>query len=177
MKHSIIPFILAIALGLAGISVYFSITHKGYVSEIQYQQTVADLNQTKVEIENLKANLRDWQYMGIDPMISVTVNDIEFKQSESYNGPKIKFKTNIKQTNPNFPLKKYYARIDLAIYDPTNNKVTSINILAEMENGVSATADEHELYGKKIYNFSGYTIKPIAVIWYPIPEYQPVNSK
>lgn len=175
MKLSIISLVLAIALCLAGSSFYFSITHKGYVSENKFQQTVAELNQLKVEIENLKANLRDWQYMGIDPMISVTISDIEFKQPESYDGPKIKFKINIKQTNANFPLKKYYARIDLGVYDPSNYKVTSVDMLAEMENGVSATADEYELYGKKIYDFGGYTIKPTGVIWYPIPEHKPVN--
>lgn len=139
--------------------------------------TSGDLDSVKNELEELKKNLGDIQYMAMDPFVSFSIKDVEFlPANNSYGSPSVKYRLNLKQNNKDFPLSNYTIRIVVSILNETDTEVNTFSVVSNVENGVLSLAEEEILYSFKKTNFDGLKLAIKNYSWNPIIDFQEYNG-
>lgn len=137
--------------------------------------------------EKVKDNLGDFQYIGIDPQLSIEIEnqEIEVKYNEELRGVgitdydvKLKYKINITQNNKELPLKNYSVTIVGNLIDEKNNVIDkNIHVYADVTNGVASITNSEDIYtdfkslNKKEIESLKFVIDKYT--WQPKIEYKP----
>lgn len=138
----------------------------------------------------VKSNLGDYQYMGVDPQIAVdienqemqlTVNEDYRSMGELKYDVKLNYKINITQHNKELPLKKYSLFMSGKLVDEKNNvKDKNINIHADVTNGVASITDTETIYTdfKSLNKKEIESLKLVidSYTWSPNIEYKPYTT-
>jgi hypothetical protein len=125
------------------------------------------------KIDSVKNNLGDFQYLGLDPKLSISISKAYFNDSDKpYGNPEVTFTANIKQYNDEFPLTVYDVNVRFMVLDENDNEVAEFTAFGRMENGVLSIADVKELYGAIKKSAEGLRLEAKHYTWYPINKHQ-----
>jgi hypothetical protein len=129
------------------------------------------------EVRELKKTLGPFQYAGLDPQLSFTVQKHEFEApKQPYAPPTLNYSITVKQNNSAFPLTKYGFNAKVEITDGTDNAVDEFFLIEQLENGVGAFSKIQDLYGarKRVpLQINSLKVRVTKYEWYPIREYAP----
>ncbi len=143
------------------------------VTEEEHQKTRDELATVTDDLNNLKESLNNFQYLGLDPQLTVRLSEVEFKKpSTSYQSAEVSFKALVKATQTSFPINRYNARIRIEVRDPQGTVRDSLYIAAVMEDSIAALAEKQSLYRLDERNFSGFMLVPVDYSWYPDSDHE-----
>lgn len=157
-----------------------SITLSGcFATKEDFESAELEIRSLKAELESLKSNLGDQQFMALDPKLSFTISDVIFEPSDSkYDRPNVKFKCSLKQTNKSFPLENYHLEIVFSLLDANGNEIEEVLVFSELSNGVLALAEDQTLYdvNRNREDFDGYKLVTKYYSWYPVIKFEATTS-
>jgi hypothetical protein len=138
------------------------------------QNSSGDNDYVDTRISEVKTNLGDFQYIGLDPKLSFVNSNIRFDEPEKeYGSPSVKYTTNVKQNNPDFPLDKYNITVIYAVHDQNAVELIVIQDHGIVENGILSLSNYQKLYGLDRNNLEGLTLKVKEYYWHPISKREP----
>lgn len=107
-----------------------------------------ELATLKSEVTTLKHSMGDFQYMGMDPKLSFSIQKADFEPpKDAYAPATVNYTINIKQHNVDFPPDEYFVTATLGVVDSSGNELTTIAMGGKVENGVLSLSDVDDLYG------------------------------
>lgn len=133
-------------------------------------------------VSELKKNLGPYQYLGVDPQLSFSIQKAEFREpAEKYSVPTLNYTVNIKQNNAAFPLASYRVIVSAAVVDGNGSKLEHFSIQGKLENGVLAVSNIESLYGAvrklEASRLPSLKMHIETYNWFPSAELQPYVPK
>lgn len=145
-----------------------------FVSEQKHANTAKEVENLKAELQYIKSSIGDFLFLGLDPELEMSISDVSFTPPETkYSSVEVKFRSNLKQTNDEFPLQNYYVSITYAVLNDNGNEIGDFTFESKMENGVLALAEEQVVYGLKAFDTEGFKLAAKSYNWYPAQKFIP----
>ena len=126
----------------------------------------------KSEIDSLRNNLGDSQYLALKPKLKVSVLKRELVKPESeYSSPVLKL-TGVVQQQGDFPVSRYNAGIKMGVYIDSK-EVDTVYLNVEIKGANGVFSEDLNLYTMKdsiLPKASRFTLKIKSFEWYPVNE-------
>lgn len=127
--------------------------------------------QVKQELDELKANLGDYQYIMVDPKLSFEFVEFEVRQSNSpYLYPELKYSIRVKQHNTDLKVKEIPFWANINIINKDNSVVGETKIAGKVTDGILAMSDIKRLYDLESPSQEYRSLKAVVVNYGWIPD-------
>ena len=138
-----------------------------------------DASRLEKELEQMRENLGDFQYQGVDPQLSVSISDVEWTFDKgsivALDSYYVNYQIAFKQNNKTFPLSKYSVSCKLSVKSPKGKTVETVFVSGMIENGVLTFREE----GQRLFlpedstdDFYDYVLEAESYNWYPESDFK-----
>ena len=136
------------------------------------------VNALEAQMEQLRSNLSEFRYLGLNPKLSFELRDVRFQEPQSLkNPPGVRYTYIVRQHAENFPLQRYKFRGKVAVLDKEGNVRMIFEIRGEMEGKETAVSGSKKLYQVNQLNVDGFSLRIEEYVWHPDASLAPFDPQ
>ena len=132
-------------------------------------ERVDQLTPAATDVAQLKRDLGEFRYFGLDPQLGFRVRSSDFSAAEDrFDQPKLTYTVSIRQHNQAFPLLSYNFSGIVSIMNTDGAEIEEFFINGEVSDGVGSVAGIEEFYGDAL---KGFRPAELAALRFRVKEY------
>ena len=137
----------------------------------------AELKAVTSDLAALNASLNGYKYIGVDPQLSIQLNNIEFYPSTGkYASPEVSLSLNIKQHNDQLPLKEYQVYVTIEALGENGKSAGEFYVDTPVINGLAAVTAKEKVYSDTAKALVTPSFRVKSYYWEPELTYKPFNT-
>jgi hypothetical protein len=144
----------------------------------QERNLEARVNALESQMEQLRSDLSEFRYLGLNPKLSFGLRDVRFQEPDKLKEPpSVRYTYVVREHAPNFPLQHYKFRGKIAVLDQEGRKRMVFEIKGEMRDGETTVSGARKLYQVNQLNVDGFTLDVEEYVWHPDASLAPFEPK